>query len=90
MNEKINEVKVAILARIQKNVSDETKTLSAETIKMFADIANMFETAEMIKTEPRYNPNEYTDKLLEFFDKLVSKESEMKEVPPTETAVEVL
>lgn len=56
MIEKIKETKTAILDRIIKAVADETKSLSAETLKIMAEIVDGFDYQEIKKDEPKFDP----------------------------------
>lgn len=60
MIDKIKEVKNKIITRIDKAISDESKTISPEGLKMLSHILDEFE-----KTELGKNDNEITTKLPE-------------------------
>lgn len=74
MEEKIKSAKVAILSRIEKAVSDETKSLSAETLTAMANIVTAFDRDEEAKKMPKYNPMEVFGKF--FADKAVISKPE--------------
>lgn len=64
MEEKIKSAKIAILSRIEKAVSDDTKSLSAETLATMASIVTVFDRDEEAKKMPKYNPTEMWSKFL--------------------------
>lgn len=49
MDDKIKEVKLAILDRILANVTDKEKALSGDTLSTLASIVNNFDTTEELK-----------------------------------------
>lgn len=65
MEEKIKSVKLSILNRIEKAVTDESKSLTAETLTAMADIVNSFDIREMERKIPNY-----AEVLKEYFEKV--------------------
>lgn len=65
MEEKIKSVKLSILNRIEKAVTDESKSLTAETLTVMADIVNSFDIREMERKIPNY-----AEVLKEYFEKV--------------------
>lgn len=80
MDEKIKSAKIAILTRIEKAVSDETKSLSVETLTAMSDIVNSFDIREMERKVPNY-----AEVLKEILDKAKDKPVA---VVPAETETE--
>jgi hypothetical protein len=66
METKIEETKVAILDRIIKAVTDESKPLSADTLMTMAHIVKAFEEVDIAKKEPNYGEilSSYLDKVI--------------------------
>lgn len=55
---------------------DDTKSLNADTLMAFSKIVEMFEQIEMTKNLPKYDPNEYFDKLISVLAKVETKSDE--------------
>lgn len=80
MDDKIKEVKLAILDRILANIIDKDKSLSADTIVAFAGIVEVFDKTEDFKKTPKSNPNAYLDYLIKKDEKFIEqpKNAEVK------------
>lgn len=79
MEDKIIEVKTAILERILVNISDTTKSLNAETIVSFAGIVETFDKTEEMKKQPKSDPDAYYKALMEVVTK-TEKKTEMSQL----------
>lgn len=78
MDDKIKEVKIAILDRILMNVSDKEKALNTDTIVAFAGVVETFDKTEEYKKQPKSDPDLLYKHLIEIMEKSNKKDEEEK------------
>ena len=83
MENKIIEVKLAILDRILSNVKDETKSLDKDTLTALVGIVESFDRTEEMKKQPKSDPDFFYKAMLENLDKAL-KSKELEKEKPTE------
>ena len=74
MENKIIEVKLAILDRILTNVKDTTKSVNMETLVSLAGIVETFDKTEEFKKQPKSDPDTFYKTLIQTLDKVKEKE----------------
>ena len=83
MENKIIEVKLAILDRILLNVKDKEKAVNMETLVSLAGIVETFDKTEEMKKQPKSDPDFFYKAMLENLDKAL-KSKELEKEKPTE------
>lgn len=83
MENKIIEVKLAILDRILVNVKDETKSLDKDTLTALVGIVETFDRTEEMKKQPKSDPDFFYKAMFANLEKLL-KEKEVEKENPTE------